>query len=179
MAQIRVLLVGGLGLVGRGLLDELEDDPAYEVVAISRRAPDFETRATFVSLDLTDRDQCRRGLASLGEFTHLVYTALHERPALIAGWRDEAQIETNVRMLTNVLDFVTPREHLTLLQGTKAYGAHLRPMTNPGKEHHPRPPGPNFYWPQEDLVRERSAEHGFAFSILRPQIVLARPSAVR
>ena len=137
---------------------------------IGGRAPDFPTRARFLSVDLTDRAACRAA-SELQGITHIVYSALHERPDLIAGWQDARQIETNLAMLTNVLDFVEPAEHLTLLQGTKAYGAHLRPMQNPGKEHHPRHPGPNFYWVQEDLVRERAARSGWAFTIMRPQIV--------
>ena len=65
----------------------------------------------------------------------------------------------------------SPARHFTLLQGTKAYGAHLAPMRLPGKESDPRHPGANFYWSQEDLVREASAGAGWAFSIMRPQIV--------
>ena len=171
MARKRLLLVGGLGLVGRGLLDVLDDDPGWDVVAVSRRAPDFESRARFVSVDLVDRQACATTLGSLGEFSHVVYAALFELPDLVMGWRADAQIETNVRMLTNLIDSVVPTEHFSLLQGTKAYGAHLRPMMNPGKEHHPRPPGPNFYWPQEDLIRARAASHGFGVTIFRPQIV--------
>ena len=100
-----------------------------------------------------------------------MYAALHEEEDLIAGWRNAEQIETNVGMLRNLLDALEPTEHLTLLQGTKAYGAHLGPMLNPGKEWHDRPPGPNFYWPQEDLVRERAQASGWGYTVLRPQVV--------
>ncbi|MYE12279.1 MAG: SDR family oxidoreductase [Gammaproteobacteria bacterium] len=167
---MKMLVVGARGLVGQGVLEAM-DDADCELIAVSRRAPDFATRADFVSVDLTDRDACRAAFSGLSGVTHVVYAALHERPELIAGWRDEQQIATNLAMLENVLDFVEPSEHLTLLQGTKAYGAHLHPMRNPGKEHHPRHAGPNFYWVQEDLVRERAARCGWAFTIMRPQIV--------
>ena len=167
---MKMLVVGARGLVGQGVLEAM-DDADCELVGVSRRAPDFPTRADFLSVDLTDRDACRAAFSGLSGVTHVVYTALYERPELIAGWRDQRQIATNLAMLTNVLDFVEPTEHLTLLQGTKAYGAHLRPMLNPGKEHHPRHPGPNFYWVQEDLVRERAMRAGWAFTIMRPQIV--------
>ena len=97
------------------------------MVAVSRRQPDFPTRARFLQLDLTDREACRRQFGGLSGVTHVVYAALYEKPDLIAGWRDDDQIETNTRMLANVLDFVTPTRHFTLLQGTKAYGAIWRP----------------------------------------------------
>ena len=170
---MKVLVVGALGLVGRGVLEAMEDAADYELIGLSRRAPDFPTRARFLSLDLTDRTACRNVLSDpvLSDITHVVYTALHERPDLIGGWREDAQIRTNLAMLTNLLDFLEPTEHLTLLQGTKAYGAHLRPMLNPGKEHHPRHEGPNFYWNQEDLVRKRAAAGGWTFTVMRPQIV--------
>ncbi len=170
---MKMLVVGALGLVGRGVLEAMEDAADCELIGLSRRAPDFPTRARFLSLDLTDRAACRAVLSdpSLSGVTHVVYTALHERPDLIGGWREDAQIRTNLAMLTNLLDFLEPAEHLTLLQGTKAYGAHLGPMLNPGKEHHPRHEGPNFYWNQEDLVRERAAAGGWTFTVMRPQIV--------
>ena len=167
---MKMLVVGARGLVGQGVLEAM-DDADCELLAVSRRAPDFPSRAEFLSVDLTDRGACRAAFSRLGGVTHVVYAALHERPELIAGWRDEEQIATNLAMLTNVLDFVEPSAHLTLLQGTKAYGAHVGPMRNPGKEHHPRHAGPNFYWVQEDLVRERAARGGWTFTILRPQIV--------
>ena len=169
--QRNYLVVGALGLVGRAVVEALEDQDGCEAVAVSRRQPDFPTRARFLQLDLTDRAACRQQLGRLDGVTHIVYAALYEKPDLIAGWRDDEQIETNTRMLANVLDFVTPARHLTLLQGTKAYGAHLAPMKLPGKESDPRHPGANFYWSQEDLLREASAGADWTFSIMRPQIV--------
>ena len=42
----------------------------------------------------------------------------------------------------------------------------------PAKERWPRMPHRIFYWPQEDLVRERSQAGGWRFSILRPQLIM-------
>ena len=171
MPQQRLLVVGARGLVGQGVLEAYEGDAEWSVTALSRRSLDFPTDATHVSVDLTDRIQTFETVGFLGAYTHVVYAALHEKEDLIAGWRDAEQIETNLGMLRNLLDAVEPSEHLTLLQGTKAYGAHLGPMLNPGKEWHDRPSGPNFYWPQEDLVRERASAGGWRYTVLRPQIV--------
>ena len=50
----KALIAGALGVVGRALVEHLDDDPEWEVIGLSRRAPDFETKATFLSLDLLD-----------------------------------------------------------------------------------------------------------------------------
>jgi nucleoside-diphosphate-sugar epimerase len=100
---------------------------------------------------------------------------VYELPGLIAGWRDPEQIETNGAMLGNLLDpllDVAKLEHVTILQGTKAYGGHVRPMRIPARESQPRVEHPNFYWLHEDYVREQSARRGFAFTILRPQLIV-------
>jgi nucleoside-diphosphate-sugar epimerase len=171
-----MLVVGALGLVGRALIEELEARLDWDVIGLSRRKPDFLSRATFVQVDLTDRNACQRLLegAAFRDVTHVAYAALYEKPELIAGWRDADQIATNKAMLENLLDPLVPSaaiEHMTLLQGTKAYGAHLRPMTNPGRESDPRPEGANFYWEQEDYLRPLARSAGFSFSIMRPQVV--------
>ena len=172
----KVVVLGALGLVGRAVIGALEDRRDWEVIGVSRRLPGFSTRARFLQLDLTDRTACQNTFEApaLGGVSHVVYAALFEKPDLIAGWQDSEQIETNLEMLRNVLDFLEPRgclRHVTLLQGTKAYGAHLRPMTNPGRESDPRHEGPNFYWAQEDYLRDLAAGKDWAFSIMRPQVV--------
>jgi len=168
----KVVVLGALGLVGRAVIGALEDRRDWEVIGVSRRAPDFSSRARFLQLDLTDRDACRQVFAApeLNDVSHVVYAALFEKPDLIAGWQDAEQIETNLSMLRNVLDFLgSSLRHVTLLQGTKAYGAHIKPMTNPGRESDPRHEGPNFYWAQEDYVRDLAASKDWAFSIMRWQ----------
>ena len=169
-AKNHYLVLGARGLVGGATVSACEGQ-GNTVVAVSRNRPEFllGTDSTFVSCDLNDREQCRAVFGELSGFTHVVYAALQEQPELIAGWRDPQQIATNTRMLENVLDFVEPSQHLTLLQGTKAYGAHLAPMQLPGKESQPRHAGENFYWNQEDLVRRRATT--WTFSVMRPQIV--------
>ena len=173
MQELRYLVVGARGLVGRAVLSALEAEGQAEVIGLSRRRPDFSTGARWICCDLTDRDACCSALGGpeTDGVTHVVYAALQELPDLIAGWRDPVQIETNALMLANLMEFVQPSDHFTLLQGTKAYGAHLAPMRLPGKESEPRHPGENFYWEQEDLVRRSQAGSSWTFSILRPQIV--------
>ena len=160
-------------MVGRAVLHELEARSDTEIVALSRRRPDFETRATFVSVDLRDAQATRETLAAHADATHLVYAALHEKPRLVRGWFDPDQISTNRAMLLHSLEAFPGLEHVTLLQGTKAYGAHLGiPIAVPAREDRPHRGHENFYWEQEDLLRGRAADAGFRFTIFRPQIVL-------
>ncbi len=66
MTRNHALVVAGLGVIGRGILDHFDDRTDWTLSAISRRAPDFETRASFHSVDLSDAKATRSGLAGLG-----------------------------------------------------------------------------------------------------------------
>lgn len=122
-----------------------------------------------------DRQTLASDLHELGPITHVVYAALQEEPDLITGWSESTQISANVEMLRNLLDALAQNrqdiEHLTLLQGTKAYGIHHGTYKIPARESDPRFIASNFYYDQEDLLKARSKDAGFAFTVLRPQIV--------
>lgn len=171
----KVLIAGALGLVGRAVLDHYES-LGWEIVALSRRAPEFATKARFLPVDLASAADCRDKLAGLSGITHVVYCALYEKPNLGAGWLDAEQIDINRAMLVNFLDAVeagnADLRHVSLLQGTKAYGAHLGQMPVPGKESAPRHPHPNFYWAQEDTIKARQQASSWHWTIFRPQAVI-------
>jgi nucleoside-diphosphate-sugar epimerase len=172
-SQRKVVVAGALGVIGRAAVEHFVTR-GDRVVGLSRRKPDFETTAEFVSVDLRDAAGCRAALARHADATQLVYAALHEMPQLVAGWFDPEHTTTNLGMLRNLLDAIeSPAlEHITLLQGTKAYGAHLgAPIRVPAKERDPRVEHANFYFSQEDWLRERQQDRDWRFTILRPQIV--------
>jgi nucleoside-diphosphate-sugar epimerase len=180
-----VLIVGASGLIGTAAVDAFLD-AGWDVVAVSRRKPEvFSLRAfTHLPVDLQDEQACQEAFGRLAGVTHVVYTAVYEMPGLIPGWTDPRQMETNRRMLRNVvepLSRVARLEHFTLLQGTKAYGIQptkvgdavkLSPMRIPARERHPRVDHANFYWLQEDYIREKATQAGFAWTIFRPTIVI-------
>lgn len=173
MTRKRVLVAGATGLVGRAVVEHLLTNGEADVIAVSRRDPHLPG-ALHVAADLTDPAACKSLLSGLDGITQIVFAALFEKPDLIAGWRDQEQMAVNRIMLKNLLDAVEPNspklEHVSLLQGTKAYGVHVEPITVPAKEHWPRHDHENFYWLQEDLIRERqSMGRGWTFSIWRPQ----------
>lgn len=173
---VKVLVAGASGVVGYSAVKHFAADPGWQVVGASRRIPPDLDGATLIALDLLDGDACRALVREHRDVTHLVYAALFEKPGLVAGWQERDQMETNLRMLRNILDPLTDHapdlEHVTLLQGTKAYGGHVGSMTVPGRERAPRHPHENFYFLQEDHLLERQAQGDWAWTILRPQVVL-------
>ena len=56
MAQKKALVIGGLGVIGRNLINHMAPSGEWEIVAVSRRDPDKEmkNKATFISCDLLD-----------------------------------------------------------------------------------------------------------------------------
>lgn len=102
-----------------------------------------------LQLDLQDPDACLAAPPLLREVTHVVYAAVYEMPGLVQGWFDPQQMSVNQAMLINLLDAFTAGRgalrHVSLLQGTKAYGAHVHPIRVPAREREPRDPHDNFY----------------------------------
>jgi nucleoside-diphosphate-sugar epimerase len=179
-----VLIAGASGLVGNAALERfLSRNGWTDVVAVSRRKPEIDSSRPFrrVAVDLRDRDAAHAALSEVRGITHVVYAALYEKPGLIPGWQERDQMETNLAMLQNYLEPVlsssSPR-HVTIMQGTKAYGIHVHPMPTPARERAPRDEHENFYWLQEDYLKEKASEHGFAWTILRPQLIIGRPWGV-
>lgn len=170
----KVLVAGVSGLVGYAAAKRFAQDPRWDVVGVARRRPERLGPVDLVSVDLTDRDACHATFSTMHDITHVVYAALFEKPGIFAGWRERDQMETNLRMMQNLLDpllAASPVEHIALLQGTKAYGAHVGLMKVPGRERDPRVQHENFYWLQEDDLLGRQAAAGFAWSILRPVVI--------
>ena len=175
MNKNTMLVVGAGGVVGAATVEHFAALPDWNVIALSRRRPALPDGVSHVSVDLTDAAACREGLRDLTQVTHVFFAALFEKPDLIAGWRDPEQMAVNEAMLRNLLDALEPvaqgLRHLSLLQGTKAYGGHVEPASVPCKERWPRHWHENFYWLQEDLLRERQPKREWNFTILRPQVV--------
>ena len=178
-----LLIVGASGVIGAAAVEHFASRPGWSVTGLSRRHPVVGDDCRFrqLSLDLDDRIACAASLSGLPAVTHMIYAAVREAPGLVSGWRDDALIEANGRMFASILDAVAARgelQHLSLLQGVKAYGAHLHPVEAPLRESAPRDPHPNFYWLQEDYTTQRATRSNFSWTIFRPQVLLgAAPGA--
>ena len=170
-----ILIAGASGVVGAAAVEHFAALPDWEVLALSRRPSPLPEGVRHVPLDLTDAAACVAAAPGLAHVTHVMFAALYELPELVAGWRDPQQMAVNELMLRNLLDALQPAakglRHITLMQGTKAYGGHVEPAPVPAKERWPRHAHENFYWLQEDLLRERQPRSGWTFTVLRPQLI--------
>ncbi|PKQ06927.1 MAG: nucleoside-diphosphate sugar epimerase [Alphaproteobacteria bacterium HGW-Alphaproteobacteria-11] len=170
-----ILVAGATGLVGFAAMKHFAER-GHKVTALSRRVPVETFGARHIPLDLTDAKACAEAMDGMKDVTRLVYAALYEKPGLVAGWLEADQIETNRRMLENLVEPLSraaPRlRHISLLQGTKAYGAHVRALAVPVRENRDEmKTQPNFYWEQEDYIRAKQKGAGWRWTILRPQII--------
>lgn len=178
-----VLVVGASGLIGQPVVEEFLDH-GWPVIALSRRRPviDHERSFEHVSVDLRDREAVADlARERLGAVTHVVYAAVHEVPGLVSGWTDSAQMQTNLAMLANLLDPLAETgrlRHVSIFQGTKAYGMHLHPIPIPARERYPRDPHKSFYWLQEDYLTEAAERHGYDWTVFRPSLVLGASHGV-
>ena len=102
---------------------------------VSRRLPEGLDNATLIAVDLTDPARCADVFGHMPEVTHVIYAALYEKPGLVQGWFEQDQMQTNLAMLDNVMTPLEPvakeLQHVSLLQGTKAYGVHIAPFPCP------------------------------------------------
>lgn len=175
MTKKTVLIAGASGLVGYAAAQYFSSLPEWNVIAVSRRRPAGFENVKFISVDLTDQKACSAIFSGMPEVTHVVYAALFEKPGLMAGWREDDQMATNDAMLRNLMEplqaAATDLRHVSLLQGTKAYGAHIAPLQIPARERNPRHDHKNFYWLQEDYLRQAQQAADWHWTIFRPQII--------
>ncbi|MBI0579230.1 SDR family oxidoreductase [Neobacillus cucumis] len=174
----KVLVVGASGLVGNAVMKHMARQRNISVVAVSRRMPSNTFGADFVSVDLTNQKECSEVFGKMAGITHIVYAALFEKQNLTSGWLEQDQIRINDQMLRNIFEPVERASkgtltHVTLLQGTKAYGGHVRPFAVPAREGKSDARDiPNFYWAQEDYIRSKQQGKDWNWTIFRPQIIV-------
>ena len=165
----KAIVAGAGGIVGRGLVEYLSSLEDWEIVGLSRKIPDYKSRAAFVSVDLLDVEDCRAKLSTITDATHVFYAALLQKPTEVE------QVETNGGMLRNLIDAIEQvakeLQHISLMEGAKAYGCHLGPFKSPARETDPRHMPPNFYFTQEDDLRAKQRGKSWTYSVIRPDLV--------
>ena len=101
MAKGKAVVVGGLGMIGRNIIQALEAEGGWEIVGLSRRPANFETNATFISVDLLDEAQAREKLAGLTDVTHIFYAGL-------SGGVEAENVEGNLALVVNSVGVIEP-----------------------------------------------------------------------
>ena len=166
-SKYSALVVGASGIIGNAVVRELQGRTDWQVRALPRT---FVDGVETIKVDLLDLDATTRALAAARDTTHVFYAALKGGTDLL----DEERI--NGGMLRNLLDGLkavgAPLQRVVHYQGAKVYGVHLGATQAPFYEDDPRHMTPNFYYAQEDLLRQRAAAGEFEWSILRPDVVV-------
>ena len=165
-----VLVAGSHGVIGRSVALHFARQPGTAVLGLSRRTNADLDGVHQIAADLLDPQSLQSKMDLLQDVTHIVFGAYVEKPTAAE------RSDINVSILKNLLDVVekaSPRlQHVTFYQGGKAYGADLGPFKTPAREDDPRLMPPNFYYDQEDLVRECQRGKKWHFTALRPEAVI-------
>ena len=174
---MKVVVFGATGVVGRAAVEHFSAVVGCDVVAVSRRPLDLPG-VVHVSVDLADEAATVKAVRSptFRGTTHVVYAALQESSDLAAGWRDSELMARNLDLFRHALDALVAEhgatlEHVSLLQGAKAYGLHVGRTPLPAKERAPRDPHENFYFLQEDALRALAEGASWSWTVFRPQVV--------
>ena len=164
-----LLIAGAQGVIGRAAAAWFLKQQGVTVYGVSRRPIEGLEGVRPITADLLDPADTTKKLSGLTDVTHVVFAAYvekdtpHERSAV------------NVAMLRNLMDAVEAASpglrHVTMYQGGKAYGADLGPFKTPAREDDFRLMPPNFYYDQEDHLRQRQSGKAWTFSVLRPEAV--------
>ncbi len=172
MARYKALIPGGTGIVGGRLADHLAGLEDWEVVALTRKAPELPRQGVhYVHADLMDRPSCDKALADVSGVTHLFYCGRYNHDS-----KGLEPIDENAAMLRNVVEATeaggNPLEHVHLVEGTKWYGSNLGPFKTPSKEDDPRVLVNNFYYVQEDYLIDRVKSASWSYTASRPHGIL-------
>ncbi len=168
MSSSKVVLITGVhGVSGRAAAQSWAAIPGTKVYGLSRRSAPLPEGITPITADLLDRAALAEALKDIRDVTHVVFGAYLWQPTPVE------HVNVNVAILRNLLDVLEANsstlEHVAFYQGGKAYGADLGPFKTPAREDDPRLLPPNFYYAQEDFLRERQQGKRWSWTALRPE----------
>lgn len=164
-----VVIAGVHGVSGNAAALQWSTVPGARVYGLSRRTAEVPAGVEKIHVDLLDRTDVHQKLGGLNDVTHIVFGAYIEKPTA----REKSEV--NVAILRNLVDVIEAGSpslrHITFYQGGKAYGADLGPFKTPAREDDPRLMPPNFYYDQEDFLRDRQRGKQWHWTALRPEAI--------
>jgi nucleoside-diphosphate-sugar epimerase len=175
MVEKTAVVVGARGMIGRYTVNSLEQQNDWNIIAVSRKKPEYATRAEHISVDLEDPVDAERKLGGLSHVTHVFYSALNGSIAA-------ENVAGNLELVRNSIGVLAKAsnnlERVVLGQGGKYYGCHLGPHRTPSLETDPRHLPPNFYYAQQDFVVEAQRGQNWTYALVRPEAVVGNVSGI-
>jgi nucleoside-diphosphate-sugar epimerase len=163
------VVAGASGFIGRRIAERLVAG-GWNVIGLARNPPSESHGMRWVAADLADAAACRRTLSALDGVTHIFYAARYDHP--VEGRTED--VEVNASMLENLVCTLESDalRHVHAVHGTKYYGHQLGPVELPLTEETARAKGTNYYFVQEDFLRERARRSKWTYSTSRPHAFL-------
>ena len=145
------IVAGASGLVGRCIVEQLRRAGDWIIIGLGRRAQTMDG-VRWIAVNLADAADCQRAASALSAATHVFYAGRYDHPE-----GAPESVEINTAMLVNLINALKPvagLQHVHAVHGSKYYGHQLGPVPIPMVEHQPRATNRNFYFNQEDFLRE-------------------------
>jgi len=167
----RAVVVGALGVIGRYIVERLEQAGDWSVVGLSRRSEADRGAYRHISVDLLDARGTIEKLAGLRDVTHIFYAAFQASSGAASTYA--SAIAPNLDMLVNAVSAIdqasSALRRVVLVTGTKYYGVHLGPTRTPARESDPRHMPTNYYFDRIDWLTAYQRGRGWDWVELRPQ----------
>jgi nucleoside-diphosphate-sugar epimerase len=162
------LVAGASGIVGTGIARRLVED-GWTVVCASRSGGGGLPGTTGLKVDLGDPTDCARALAAHKDITHVFFAAY------VAASSRAAEVAPNLAMLRNLVEAASELapslRRVVLVTGAKFYGIQWGATQTPCRESDPRQLPPNFYYDQEDFLRQAQRGQRWSWCNLIPPFV--------
>ena len=161
------LVAGASGIVGTGIALRLAAD-GWRVLCASRSGTAL-AGTEGLAVDLMNPEDCRRAISPHTGITHVFYAAYQQAASRAA------EIAPNVAMLRNCVEAACAAapglKKVVLVTGAKFYGIQWGEAKTPCRESDPRQLPPNFYYDQEDYLREAAEGKPWTWVNLIPPFV--------
>ena len=165
----KVLVVGATGIIGGAMMQHLAQKEEFSTVGVSRSGSRAASGEPTLAVDLLNPEDCQQKLGAFTDLDHVLFAAYQWQPDRAA------EVGPNRAMLANVVDAVSAAspglKSVVLVTGAKMYGMQWGPSRTPMRESDPRHLPPNFYYDQEDLLRERQQGQAWSWSNLIPPFI--------
>ncbi|KAL1956439.1 hypothetical protein VTO42DRAFT_7326 [Malbranchea cinnamomea] len=183
LGGLTAIVAGSNGISGHHMLRVLCESPKRwtKIYSISRRPSSgtWPKHVKHISMDFLQPPETlatqmkERGVRKVDYVFFFAY--IQPQPEQGKGiWAAaDKLVEVNTKLLRNFLEALELLEifpkRILLQLGAKYYGMHLGPSAIPQEETDPRVKlEPNFYYPQEDYLREFCQRHGIGWNTTRP-----------